>query len=171
MLVDMAFADVYVGEKTPTVANNRIILRSFGKFFGMAGLRLGFVYLPEKLRAAFVSHLPLWAVSSLSLWVAEAALTDVTWHQRQRQRITAARDALFYYAKQRFMGCEIVRGPMFVSVYGNYEYLKQCQQRFAECGVWLRLFYLPEAMPNTYLRLGLPADIKRLEQVTKSLEL
>lgn len=172
VVVDKAFADSVEVPSQPVLQQpRRITLRSLGKFFGLAGLRLGFVELPEALREAFLDKQLLWGVSSISLWVAEQALADRAWQQQQRQRIAQQRGWVKQYLLQYFSAQQLSEGPLFVSVYGQYDDLLHCQQRFAECGVWLRLFHWPQALPYSYLRIGLPADMAQLHTMTQTLEL
>jgi cobalamin biosynthesis protein CobC len=77
LVVDEAFGDIERGESlVPSAAelSNLIIFRSFGKFFGLAGLRLGFVIAQDSLRAKFEDWLGPWAVSGPALSIATALL-------------------------------------------------------------------------------------------------
>lgn len=82
LVVDEAFADA-----TPEhgiagdVAHqhNLVVLRSFGKFFGLAGLRLGFVIAPPPLIAALRQAMGDWPIHAAALRVATAAYRDHAW--------------------------------------------------------------------------------------------
>jgi len=77
LVIDEAFGDVCREESlVPAAAelSNLIIFRSFGKFFGLAGLRLGFVIAHDGLRARFEDWLGPWAVSGPALSIAAALL-------------------------------------------------------------------------------------------------
>ena len=59
LIVDEAFADVMPAEQSlagETTRNNVVVLRSFGKFFGLAGLRLGFALASPAMTSRFDAH-------------------------------------------------------------------------------------------------------------------
>jgi len=77
LVVDEAFGDIEREESLVPLAgelSNLIIFRSFGKFFGLAGLRLGFVIAKDSIRAKFEDWLGPWAVSGPALSIATALL-------------------------------------------------------------------------------------------------
>ncbi len=85
VIVDEAFMDV--SPQNSVLANlspNMIVLRSFGKFFGLAGLRLGFVFANQKIRQALQKKIGLWSVNGPAQHVAIKALTDKPWQQKAR---------------------------------------------------------------------------------------
>lgn len=91
LVVDEAFlveeADSLAGE-----AENVVVLKSLGKFFGLAGLRSGVVFGPPALRESLRAALGPWAVSHPARWAARQALADTAWQAAQRERlITASR--------------------------------------------------------------------------------
>src|SRR5690606_11967755 len=89
LIVDEAFADVVPEVSVAADAGNAglVILRSFGKFFGLAGLRLGFVLgdpvVTETLRLA----LGPWAVSGPAIRIGIAALRDLNWQAALREEL------------------------------------------------------------------------------------
>ena len=92
LVVDEAFADTMPAVSVAGAAGRPglLVLRSFGKFFGLAGLRLGFAIGPaepsDRLRAA----LGPWAVSGPALAIGAAALADRDWQAATRTRLEAA---------------------------------------------------------------------------------
>ncbi len=92
LVVDEAFIDVTPHESLADVCPRPglIILRSLGKFFGLAGARVGFVLAEPTLLAALNKLLGPWAVSAPSRWVARAALADTAWQQATRAALPAA---------------------------------------------------------------------------------
>ncbi|MGO4350837.1 threonine-phosphate decarboxylase CobD [Rhizobium sp. RAF36] len=77
LVVDEAFGDADPEASLVTLADglsNLIIFRSFGKFFGLAGLRLGFVIARDDIRAGFEDWLGPWAVSGPALSLAASLL-------------------------------------------------------------------------------------------------
>jgi cobalamin biosynthetic protein CobC len=92
LVVDEAFMDV--GPKAVSLAGevgrgNIVVLRSFGKFFGLAGLRLGFALAAPSLAARIAAWLGPWAVSGPALAVGAAALADERWAKAMRERLAA----------------------------------------------------------------------------------
>jgi len=92
LVVDEAFIDATPHESLADVCPRPglIILRSLGKFFGLAGARVGFVLAEPTLLAALNKLLGPWAVSAPSRWVARAALADTAWQQAARAALPAA---------------------------------------------------------------------------------
>ncbi|WP_141056477.1 threonine-phosphate decarboxylase CobD [Tepidiphilus succinatimandens] len=96
LIVDEAFLDP--GEAGSLVAETGepglVVLRSLGKFWGLAGVRFGLVFAAEPLRAQLSALLDPWAVSHPARWAARLALADSAWQERQRARLAAASLAL-----------------------------------------------------------------------------
>src|SRR5690606_8242045 len=72
VLVDEAFMDCTPEQRVLNIplAANRMVLRSLGKFFGLAGLRCGFVFASESVQQRLQQQLGPWAVNSLALSIA-----------------------------------------------------------------------------------------------------
>ncbi|GAB3287972.1 threonine-phosphate decarboxylase CobD [Parahaliea aestuarii] len=90
LLVDEAFIDLaphcsLASRSHPAL----VVLRSLGKFFGLAGLRLGFVLGDEIDLAALAMATDPWAVSHPARWVGASALRDAAWQAGQRERLTS----------------------------------------------------------------------------------
>jgi cobalamin biosynthesis protein CobC len=102
LIVDEAFMDLEPHLSVAALAGTDraprlIVLRSFGKFFGLAGVRLGFVIAARSFAARIRSLIGDWPVSSDALVAGIAAYTDAQWAARMRRFLaTAARrlDAL-----------------------------------------------------------------------------
>ncbi|WP_373975672.1 threonine-phosphate decarboxylase CobD [Chitinibacter sp. SCUT-21] len=94
LIVDEAFIDA-VSDAVPSLCcdaaerEGLIVLRSIGKFFGLAGLRLGCVFAQPALLQTLATHLGPWGVSGPALWAAEIALADTAWQAQQRKRLRA----------------------------------------------------------------------------------
>ena len=73
---------------------NIVVLRSFGKFFGLAGLRLGFALAAPHLAARLNASLGPWAVSGPAIAIGEQALADTAWMDATRNRLAAAAQRL-----------------------------------------------------------------------------
>jgi cobalamin biosynthetic protein CobC len=154
LVVDEAFMEV--GPPQASVAGdvhrgNIIVLRSFGKFFGLAGLRLGFALASPDLAARLAARLGPWAVSGPAIAIAERALADAAWIDGTRRRLAqaAARlDGLLADAGIEVLGgtslFRLVRTPVASRLF----------QQLGSAGVLVRAF---REQP-TWLRFGIPRD-------------
>ena len=101
LVVDEAFMDV--GPRAESLAGDVgegaiVMLRSFGKFFGLAGVRLGFALADEATAQKLGAGFGPWAVAGPALEYGLKALADRSWHEAMRRKLVedAARlDALF----------------------------------------------------------------------------
>jgi len=88
LVVDEAFADVAPGLSVAADVSDRlVVLRSFGKFYGLAGLRLGFALGGPGLIAGLRARLGPWPVSGPALAIAVQALCDDGWAAAGRSRL------------------------------------------------------------------------------------
>ncbi len=88
LIVDEAFGDcVPELSVVSDMSNNIIVLRSFGKFFGLAGLRLGFAICSKILADELKSRLGPWSVSGPALIIGAEALGDAQWASIMRLQI------------------------------------------------------------------------------------
>lgn len=99
LIVDEAFADAEPENSVVTLAGseiapNLIVLRSLGKFFGLAGARVGFIFGAAEKLTAIREMLGPWPLAHPSRVVARAALLDAPWQQTARQRLLAASQRL-----------------------------------------------------------------------------
>ncbi len=97
LIVDEAFADCDPGTSIAAeVAAGRrlVVVRSFGKFFGLAGLRLGFVIAPQDVLQALRDALGDWPVHAAALAIGAAAYADATWISHTRRDLVARAAAL-----------------------------------------------------------------------------
>lgn len=161
LLVDEAFMDC-APEHSLAADSQRpglIVLRSFGKFFGMAGIRLGFVLAEADLLERLTGLLGPWSVSGPARVVGRALLSDLEGHRRQRERLLAdsLRLALLLsaYRMAPAGGTALFQLVAHFQAVGLHGY-------FARRGILLRLF-----AETRCLRFGLPGDEigwQRLEQ-------
>lgn len=86
LVVDEAFADSRTPSQLPLLPHCWR-LKSIGKFFGLAGIRLGFVLADSTLLERLNGQLSPWAVSHPARWAARLALPDTAWQAQQRQRL------------------------------------------------------------------------------------
>jgi cobalamin biosynthesis protein CobC len=90
LMVDEAFMDVAPAASSlsgEVGRANLVVLRSFGKFFGLAGLRLGFALAAPHIAARLNASLGPWPVSGPAIVIGEAALTDAAWARATRRSL------------------------------------------------------------------------------------
>ncbi|MEM1139589.1 MAG: threonine-phosphate decarboxylase CobD [Pseudomonadota bacterium] len=153
LIVDEAFADLAPERSLAPQggADGLIVLRSFGKFFGLAGLRLGALIAPAPVRDAMADRLGAWPVSGTALAVGTRAYADTAWQIRTRTALGDAAARLNAILKAGGMrpvgGTSLFR---FVETDDAYTAFN----RLAGAGIYGRRF----AWSQTHLRVGLPAD-------------
>lgn len=136
-----------------------VVLRSVGKFFGLAGLRLGFVAAWPALLAALEERLGPWAVSHPARWVGGLALADTAWQQQARQSLAEASVRLA--ALLAAAGLPPAGGSALFQWVPSAR-AAQWQQALMQQAILLRRFEEPAA-----LRFGLPgaeSEWQRLQQ-------
>ena len=159
LVVDEAFIDTAPYNSLATEAGNPglVVLRSIGKFFGLAGARVGFVLGPQNLRSALAEHLGPWAVSGPARIVTQAALRDHGWQLATRTRLIAQGQRLASLLHDA--GFDNARGPALFQWF-EHPHASTLHRRLACRGILVRHFDSPPS-----LRFGLPtleADWQRL---------
>ena len=154
LVVDEAFMDVGPVDASlaPEAARpNLVVLRSFGKFFGLAGVRLGFAIAAPEIAKRLRAALGPWAVSGPALAIGAAALADGAWIAATRAHLVAAAqrlDALLTGAGLDLAGgtslFRLVRTPAAGELF----------DRLGRAGIFVRRF----AEQPAWLRFGLPGD-------------
>lgn len=166
LVVDEAFADSMPQTSVAPFTDREglIVLRSLGKFFGLAGARVGFVLSGHTLLQMLTQWLGPWAISGPSRIVARAALSDREWQESTRLRL--CRDGqrlsalLTLYGLNPSGGCDLfqwVRAPR----------AREIHEWLAQEAILTRHF---SAVPS--LRFGLPATARewsRLEEALRKL--
>ena len=158
-VIDESFADTDPARSLIAQAGpGRIVLKSFGKFWGLAGLRLGFAIGAPQDMAALRARLGPWAVSGPALTIGAAALSDPAWAQTTRTRLTA--DSARLDSLMAGHGASIEGGTPLFRLY-RVDDAAAWQDRLARAHIWTRIF----PYSAHFVRLGLPApgDWARLE--------
>lgn len=165
LVVDEAFADAEPPEDSLAViagdAVNVIVLRSLGKFFGLAGARVGFAMATAPILSMLVEAVGPWALSHPARLVARAALADTAWQKVQRERLR--RDAARLHALLASCGMGTSTGTTLFR-YLRCETAPELQDFFARQGILLRSFAMPSA-----IRWGLPATTQQWQRLTATL--
>ena len=163
LVIDEAFAD-----STPDISMARctdrdglIVLRSLGKFFGLAGARVGFALSTPALLDALAGWLGPWTIAGPSRLVARAALSDRAWQEATRQRLRndslRLSELLTRHGLAPAGGCDLFQWVRTPNAF-------QIHEALARQGVLTRHF---ASLPS--LRFGLPATAEEWERLEKVL--
>jgi len=161
LVIDESFADAQPGLSLAAEAGRAglLLLRSFGKFFGLAGLRLGFVLGCEADIADLAVMAGPWPVSGIAIEIGRRALADRAWAVATTARLL--RDAARLDALARGAGWKLVGGTPLFRLYEVGD-ATAAQERLGRAHIWSRIF----GGRAGWLRLGLPgsdAEWARLE--------
>lgn len=152
LVVDEAFIDFEPVESLgPVLPDGAVVLRSFGKTYGLAGLRLGFALVRGDIAGRLRAALGPWSVSGPALAIGTAALADTAWRATaaRERRLDAGRlDALLRpHTDEPIVGTTLFRTIGARDAAALFE-------RMGRAGVFVRRF----ADDPRRLRVGLPAD-------------
>jgi cobalamin biosynthetic protein CobC len=150
-IIDESFCDVTPSATLISQAAQpgTLVLKSFGKFWGLAGLRLGFVIGDPALIERLAVMLGPWAVAGPALAIGRSALHDTGWADVTRARLLQDAERLDAIILQK--DAKLVGGT---SLFRLYEVTDAAawQTKLAQHHIWSRIFpYNPK-----WLRLGLP---------------
>lgn len=152
LVVDEAFIDTNPEHSLAqhTHLQGLIVMRSLGKFFGLAGARVGFLLANETLLKQAQEALGPWSLAGASRFVARQALLDTQWQQATRVQLARS--------SQQLTSLLIQYGLTPSASTALFQYVptknaQLLQQQLAKQGVWVRYFSKPSA-----LRFGLPAE-------------
>ena len=153
LIVDETFADADAHTAAASLApaagiEGLVVLRSPGKFFGLAGARCGFAMAHPGLLAHLHDTLGPWTVSSPARHAVRHAFADTAWQAQMRTRLAAESTRLA--GLLRAQGLQPHSTPLFSWVVDPRAAL--LQHGLAQQGIWTRLFPEPAS-----LRFGLPA--------------
>ncbi|MEB0136821.1 threonine-phosphate decarboxylase CobD [Actimicrobium sp. CCC2.4] len=152
LVVDEAFGDMEPALSVAQCSDRAglIVLRSVGKFFGLAGLRLGFVAAERSILKALEDEIGPWSVSGPAQQIGCAALADIGWQTAMRAQLTDAGLRLQQLLARHAIAS---RGTALFQWWPEPDAVA-FRQHFAEAGIWVRLFTAGAGG----IRLGLPPD-------------
>lgn len=158
LLIDEAFMDVSPGNSLISICPSPglIVLRSLGKFFGLAGLRLGFVATHSLLLKKLADQLPPWSISHPAQWVGAQALMDSGWCSLQRRRLKLESNHWLLLLEKYFPQLSLSASHLFVSGRGKASVCEAIYLGLGQRGVLVRLF--DDIAGQRMIRLGLPSD-------------
>jgi cobalamin biosynthetic protein CobC len=162
-VVDEAFGDTAPELSVISSAGEPglVVLRSVGKFFGLAGLRLGFVAAEDRLLREMESMLGPWAVSGPAQHIARAAFGDLAWQRSAQARL--ADDG----ARMRELLAAHRIGASGTALFHWWpeQRPEEFHEHMARCGIWVRLF----TENARGIRLGLPAHEPHWQRIEDAL--
>lgn len=163
LIVDEAFMDATPGDSLCREARcaGLVVLRSSGKFFGMAGARAGFVVAHPTLLEPLRDQLGPWTLSGPTRYVLKQALADHAWHAAAREWLRSSSDRLASLLACRDM--TPTAGSAFFQWWRDAR-AEIVHVALARQGIFTRLFAEPAS-----LRFGLPADDAGFERLDKAL--
>ena len=157
LVVDESFADpvpqISLALNTSGFSDNILILKSFGKFYGLAGLRLGFALAQPLLAKTVAAFAGPWPIGGPAIEIATTALADHNWQNRTIQRL--AEDAARLDRLATAAGWSIVGGTTLFRTYAAPD-AKAAQDRLARAHIWTRVF----PYSDRWIRLGLPGTAR-----------
>lgn len=169
LIVDEAFADTCDAPHRQTLAAEThraglVVLRSPGKFFGLAGVRCGFALAAPALLDALRAHLGAWTVSGPARHAVAHAFDDTGWQTAMRARLAAESARLD--ALLRAHGFAPHATPLFVWI-ADARALA-LQDALARRAIWTRYFDKRGDTPAS-LRFGLPASAEEWQRFEHAL--
>ena len=165
LIVDEAFADFDGQESLAPMlpASGAVVLRSFGKAYGLAGLRLGFALASPDIVPSLRGALGPWPVSGPAIAIGVQALADSDWLEETRARLGKERarlDALLRGTEWRIIG-----GTRLFRLAAHAD-ARAAFERLLAAGILAR----PFADAPDWLRFGIPGDEHAWERLATALQ-
>jgi len=164
LVVDESFADAVPELSLASDAGQPglLILRSFGKFYGLAGLRLGFAIGHELDIIELARVCGPWPVSGAAISIGCRALRDEAWAKATSARLV--RDCARLDEMVQGQGWRLIGGAPLFRLYETPD-ARAAQDKLARGHIWSRVF----ADNPTWLRLGLPGPETEWERLAEVL--
>lgn len=171
LIVDEAFIDATPEYSVAAYADRSglIVLRSLGKFFGLAGVRCGFAFCAESLREHLRIAIGPWPVSGPTLAIAKRALRDQRWQIDMRRALPELSTANAKFLQQIFPHKKLWMHPLFNSVELLVDAALETEVQLGQRGICVRRI---EINPHIgLLRFGLvdTADTARWRRFMQAL--
>lgn len=163
LVVDEAFMDATPEHSLASICPRAglIVLRSVGKFFGLAGARAGFVLAEQQLLDTLAALLGPWPLAGPSRYVTALALRDKAWQQTTRYALTQAAQRLADLLTQQGLtpagGCALFQ-------WVRRDDATNVHEQLAQRGILTRLYDEPHSV-----RFGLPRDETEWKQLADAL--
>jgi len=164
-IIDESFCDVMPDQSLIelTSQSNVIVLKGLGKFWGLAGMRLGFAISSPALIQQMTDRIGPWAVSGPAQFIGAAALSDYNWATQTRTRL--ANDSIRMDKLMKGFGHTSLGGTDLFRLYETTDAMA-LQTKLGKNLVWSRTF----PYSTSWLRLGLPGTQTDWDHLTRALE-
>lgn len=147
LIIDASFADFETTSHAALLENPAVIMfRSFGKTYGLAGLRLGFALGRHSVMSRLATALGPWPVHELALHIGTSALEDAAWRLKIADKLTVHAEKLRVMMSRA--GFSFVGGTPLFSLFSHpraRHFWRYCAaqgvatRRFRDRPEWLRL--------------------------------
>jgi len=155
LIVDEAFMDCTPEHSVMQIQSDAlIVMRSFGKFFGLAGTRLGAIKANSTIIQKLKDQLPPWAINAPARYIAKCAYADSQWQQQARLDLKQAGDQLgkvLELISQSLPDFQLEKAVLFQTLYTSHA--KKLHKQLASKGIFTRLLDSEEGV-----RFGLPTE-------------
>ncbi|MEQ1487486.1 MAG: threonine-phosphate decarboxylase CobD [Methylotenera sp.] len=158
LIVDEAFIDATPEQSIATYSHLKglFVLRSLGKFFGLAGARVGFLLGAEQVLMQAQNIIGPWSLTGPSRFVAQQALMDAVWQQQTRLALLAS-SARLAALLERYSLSPNAGTALFQFTPNNQAI--EWRDYLAKKGILVRLFHAnAELGQQSALRFGLPSE-------------
>ncbi|GHA56185.1 threonine-phosphate decarboxylase [Amylibacter ulvae] len=164
IIIDESFCDICPSESLVKFATrpNVIILKGLGKFWGLAGLRLGFAIGHPANIQKLRNLIGPWAVSGPAQYIGARALDDTDWITKTRKRLQT--DAFRLDKIAIASGLGIIGGTDLFRLYKTNDAVS-FQKHLAQNYIWSRIF----PYSSEWIRLGLPGQPDHWAQIESAL--
>jgi len=164
LVIDEAFADPLAGASFMAHAGDEalIILRSVGKFYGLAGLRVGFAIGGVSRIQNLADVIGPWPISGPAQDIACQALRDDAWRKAHQNKLIKMAQEMHDLLQDVGLRC-IAHTPLFITISHPKAY--ELHHYLAERGFWTRIYQNDKTM----MRLGLLADRSAFDKLAKHL--
>ena len=152
LIVDESFCDVAPAHSFVSQCLDKkiMVLKSFGKFWGLAGLRLGFIIGGDPCLSKFRDLLGPWPVSGAAIKLGSNALRDKSWVEQTRIRLENDSKKLDELLTEN--GAKLSGGCSLFRLY-EVEDAHLFQDKLAKFYIWSRIF----SYSTKLVRLGIPS--------------
>jgi cobalamin biosynthesis protein CobC len=159
LIIDEAFADVVPGVSFARLSHlpGVIVLRSLGKFFGLAGVRVGFALCEQSLSQQLSNALGPWCVAGPSQYIATKALQDSLWQSRARDNLHLNSQWMLGVLREVFpVSIRVAATGLFVHARLDASLAYKVYNALAKSGILVRYWKLPsDYHDEALLRFGL----------------
>ena len=172
LIVDEAFMDVTPENSllASGIKPGLIVLRSLGKFFGLAGVRCGFVITDKELLQRMADKLGPWALTGPTRYIAKHALQDKTWHNKTIEDLNKSSERLYQVLNKYKL---TLSGGTALFQWLKHPKAKEIFEALARQGILVRYFEetvvgnKQKVLPS--LRFGLPANEEQWQRLNNVL--